>query len=350
MFDLQQARILVTGATGKLGREVLYHLNRQGIKPIVQVRKDSDTSYVDTLGLEKRTSDLRQETELAGLVDGIDAIIHCAAIVHFRRDRLTQFTGVNVFGALNLYQAASKAGVKRFVHVSSVVGIGAIPRRNGNNGSKRGPSVTANEEFEFNLGHLRVPYIMTKRAAEDELRKAAAESKTELVIVNPSIVVAPSRTGDDRGKARKMFGRFFMPDFRNWVNLVDIRDVAPGIIAALEKGRDGERYILAGDDITGHDLVLAVSSIIGRIPHLITIPRTLLNTAARFSLWWARVFGKSRIRFYPDLVKLLDYDWAFSSMKARKELNFSARSIYNTLEDLLQNNFLGTSRRGHPGE
>jgi dihydroflavonol-4-reductase len=350
MFDLQQARILVTGATGKLGREVLYHLNRRGIKPVVQVRRDGDCSYIDSLGLEKRLADLRQETELAPLVEGVDAIIHSAALVNFRRDRLTQFTGVNVFGALNLYRAASAAGVKRFVHVSSVVGIGAVPRRNGNNGSNRGPSIKANEESEFNLGHLKVPYIMTKRAAEEELLKAAVDSKTELVIVNPSIIVAPSRTGDDRSKARMILGRFFMPDFPNWVNLVDIRDVAPGIIAALEKGRNGERYILAGDDITGRDLVLSVSSIIGRIPHLIGIPRLLLNSSARVSLWWSKVFGRSRIRFYPDLVRLLDYDWAFSSLKARRELGFGSRSIYNTLEDLLKNNFVGTSRRAHPGD
>ncbi len=350
MFDLQQAKILVTGATGKLGREVLYHLSRRGIVPVAQVRPDSDCSYVDFLGLEKRVADLRQESELDHLMEGIDAVVHCAALVNFRRDRLTQFTGINVFGALNLYKAASKAGVKRFVHVSSVVGVGAIPRRNGTNGTHRGPSVKANEEFQFNLGHLKIPYIMTKRAAEDELFKAAQSSKTELIIVNPSIIVAPSRTGDDRGKARQVFGRFVMPDFRNWVNLVDIRDVVPGIIAALEKGRRGERYILAGDDITGRDLVLAVSAIIGRIPHLISFPRVLLNTAARLSLWSARVFGRSRIRFYPDLVRMLDYDWAFSSLKARKELGFGSRSIYNTLEDLLKNNFVGTSRRAHPGD
>ena len=108
--------------------------------------------------------------------------------------------------------------------------------------------------------------------------------------------------------------------------------------------------MLAGAEITGADLGFTVSAVIGRIPHLVSIPRVLLNTAARLSLWSARIFGRSRIRFYPDLVKLLDYDWAFSSLKARKELGFGSRSIYTTLEDLLKNNFVGTSRRAHPGD
>ncbi|UCG62457.1 MAG: NAD-dependent epimerase/dehydratase family protein [Candidatus Zixiibacteriota bacterium] len=339
-MDIEKNKILITGASGSLGKQLIYELNRRGVKPVTHVRETSDTSYVDSLGLEKRYADLRNEESLEKLVDGIDAVIHTAAWVNFRQDRLTQFTGINTFGALNTFRAAQKAGVKRFVHVSTAAAVGAVRRKN--NSAIPFEDLLVRESTEFNLGHLRIPYIMTKRAAEEELKKAASESSMELVTVNPTIIVGPSRTGDDRGKTHRLFNRFVMPDLPVRVNLVDIRDVAPAIIAAMCKGRNGERYILAGDNITVKDLVLAVSSIIGRVPHVLRIPRPVYDFSARAAFVLAKLIGRGKISYYPDLVKMLDYDWAYSYSKAREELGFRCRSIHDTLDELLNNNFVGT--------
>lgn len=341
-MKLTDKKILITGASGSLGKQLIYELVRRGVRPIAHVRKSSDTTYVDSLDLEKRFADLRHRDEIERLVAGVDAVIHTAAWVNFRQDRLSQFTGINTLGALGLFQAAQRTKVKRFVHVSTVAAVAALPRSW--NGTNPPPGVPAlvNEQTPFNLSHLRIPYIMSKRAAEDELLKSARSGLTELVIVNPSIVVAPSRTGDDRSKAMKKMGRYLMPSLPNRVNLVDIRDVAVGIIAALRKGRPGERYILAGDNISLCDLTLAVSSILDMVPHLVRVPRPVLNLAAKFSVLFAKLSGKGKISFYPDLVKMLDYDWAYSSLKARRELGYTNRSIHITLNNLLNNNMVGT--------
>jgi dihydroflavonol-4-reductase len=342
-MEITGKKILITGASGSLGKQLIYDLVRRGEKPVAHIRESSDTRYVDSLGLEKRFADLRHKDEIEQLVEGVDAVIHTAAWVNFRQDRLTQFTGINTFAALELFQAAQRAGVMRFVHVSTVAAVAALPRSW--NGSNPPPGIPAlvDEQTPFNLSHFGIPYIMTKRTAEDELLKSARGGMTELIIVNPSIIVAPSRTGDDRGKAMKKFGRFFlMPGLPNRINLVDIRDVAPGIIAALQKGRRNERYILAGDNISLRDLVLAMSAILGKAPHVLRVPRSTLNLAARCSVVFSKLLGKSKISFYPDLVKMLDYDWAYSSLKARRELGYTSRSIHVTLNDLLNNNMVGT--------
>lgn len=338
--DIERDKILITGASGQLGKQIIYELNLRGIKPIAHIRQSSETSYIDSLGLEKRTADLRQQDDLDELVEGVDHVIHTAAWVNFRQDRLTQFTGINTIGAVNLYQAATRAAVKRFVHVSSVAAVGAVHRKQ--NGNRFLNDILVRETSEFNLGHLRIPYIMTKRAAEVELVKAASESATQLVTVNPSIIVGPSGTGDDHGKARRLFNRFVMPDLPIRVNLVDIRDVAPAIISALCSGRGGERYILAGDNITVKDLVLAVSSIIGKIPHVLRIPRPVYDFTARAAVIFSKLMGRGKVSYYPDLVRMLDYDWAYSYSKAREELGFRCRSIHTTLDDLLTNSFVGT--------
>jgi len=339
-MNLKDKKILVTGASGSLGKQLLYQFNQLGVKPVAHVRASSNTAYIDSLGLEKRTVDMRDTNGFAELLEGIDAVIHTAAWVNFRRDKLTQFTGINTFGAVDLFRAAQNAGVKRFVQVSSVGAIGAVPQKT-NNGNIFS-LVRADENHDFNLSHLKIPYIMTKRAAEDELLQLAGESGTELVIVNPSIIVAPSRSGDDRGAATRSFSRWFMPEYKNLVNLVDIRDLAPGIICALEKGRPGQRYILGGDNLSLKDLVLTVSALVNRSPHLINFPRPAVNLAARLAVAVDKLRGKGKISFYPDLVKLIDYDWAFTSEKARQELGYRTRSIFTTLDDLLSNNFYGT--------
>lgn len=339
-MNLQEQKVLITGATGSVGKQLVYCLTRRDIRPIVHCRQSSDTGYLDSHGLEKRYADLRNQDELNELVKGIDGIIHTAALVNFRQDRLTHFTGINTFGAVDLYKAARKAGVKRFVHISTVGAVGAVPRTNNN--VYQVSRERMDEQSEFNLGHLRIPYIMTKHAAEKELFALAGEGGPELVIVNPSIIVCPSRTGDDWREARKSFNSIVMPDFPNTINLVDLRDVAPAIVAALEKGRAGERYILAGDNIVARDLMLAVSEVLGKSPHLLRLHKAIIRFAARFSVTFCKLTGKGKISFYPDLVRLADYDWAYSSMKARKELGFKSRSIYITLSDLLHNDFVGS--------
>jgi len=307
---MTESRILITGATGKLGRQLVFELDRRGIKPIAHVRESSNTTYLDLHALEIRRADLRQETDLRSLVQGIDAIIHTAAYVDFRGDRLTQFTGINTFGAVNLFKAAQAAGVKRFVQVSTVAAVGAIHRKE--NGKKLGYPTPplAREETEFNLDHLRIPYIQTKRAAEVELAKLAPLGTTELVTVCPSIVVAPSDTGDDRSKALKALKPFLVPYFPNRVNLVDIRDLAPGIVAALERGRTNERYILGGDDITGRELVLAVSSgdmpAVGssKISNSGSLPRAIAISKMRLSPWERDPATSSRLSLRPTLSKM----------------------------------------------
>ena len=335
-------KILITGATGSLGKQLIYELNKRGKKPIAQVRVTSDTSYIDSLGLEKRTADLEQFDQIPPLVAGIDAVIHCAAVVNFHRNNQDRFTKLNAEVPSELYKAAQNAGVKKFIHISTVVAIAAIRRKAGYVNGKVGTPYKVSEESEYNLDSFNIPYFRTKRDAELKLLELAKNSHTELVIINPSIIVAPSRTGDDRGKTRKSFSRFVIPSFPNRVNLVDIRDVAPAIINALDKGRHGERYILAGDNVAVRELVLLASMIIGRVPHLITPPKWMLNFAASFSVTLAKLKKGSKVSFYPDIVKLFDYEWSYSSMKARRELGFKSRSIQVTLNDLLHNAFLGT--------
>ena len=342
-MKLEEQKILITGATGSLGRQLVYQLTQQGVEPVCHVRDSSDTTIIDSLSLEKRSLDLRQIDRFPQLMNGIDCVIHTAAWVNFRKDRLTQFTGINTIAPLELFKAAIKSGVKKFVHISTVAAVGAnMCQANGNADNSKALDETA----DYNLSHLRIPYIMTKRAAEEELFKVPDRGDTALVVVNPSIIVAPSRQGDDREAAIERFFRsFILPDFANAINLVDLRDVAPGVLAALKFGRNGERYILGGDNISVRDLIISATALLSRVPHLMRIPKSFLRLAARTSVARGAIYGHGQVDFYPELLKTLDYNWVYTSAKARRELFYETRSAQSTLRDLLQNNFIGTWKR-----
>ena len=343
--SLNEQKILITGASGSLGSQLLFEFNKRGIKPIAHIRESSDTSYIDSLGLEKRVADLRRKDQMVSLMDGIDSVIHTAAHVSFRQDRLTHFAGINTIAAVDLFKAAQKTGVKRFLHISTVAAVGAIKRRENMDELE---DLYSNEETEFNFSHLRIPYLMTKHAAEVELKKAVKDAATELVIVNPSIIIAPSKTENDRTKALKIFGRLIFPTIPIRVNMVDLRDVTPGVISVLELGKNGERYILGGDNITVLELALSSSAILGKIPHMTRFPRKFYDITSRISYVTAKIFGRSNISYYPDLVKMLDFDWAYSSKKAHDAFGYNWRSIHTTLEDIMTNNMIGTYLKPNP--
>ena len=336
MVNLFDCKLLITGASGTLGKQLVYECLRRGIRPIAMVRAGSNTEYLDAHGIQKRVADIRNREDVAKAVAGIDAVIHCVAWVNFRQDKFTQFTGINVIGALDMYHAAAHAGVQRFVQVSSVAAVGGNPRK------AESADHPVNEEWIFNIDHLQIPYMLTKHAAEVELKNAATQGGPELVIVNPSIMVAPSRTGDDRGKAAKTFARPVLPSLPNLVNIVDLRDVAPSILTAVEKGRAGERYLLTGENIVVRELILKVAGLLGKKPTLVRLPKSFYLNSARVAVIWNRLLGKEKISFYPDLVRLADYNWTFSNAKARVDLGFSPRPLDETLGDLLSNRFTGT--------
>ncbi|MFQ5607190.1 MAG: NAD-dependent epimerase/dehydratase family protein [Candidatus Zixiibacteriota bacterium] len=333
---INSERILITGASGLLGRQIVYELTRAGISPVCLVREGSQTDYLSSLDLEIRVAALRAQSALDSAFRGIESVIHTAAVVDFRGDRQTIFTGINSFGALACYRAARERRARRFVHVSSVVAVGALPRT-----PLPGNVPPLDESADFNLSHLRIPYILSKRSAE-ELLFAERNSETELIVVNPSIIVAPSRHGSDRERIDRALSRRFIPVPPNRFNLVDLRDVSAAIVNSLALGTDGGRYLLTGQNLVAGDVLTLFEKLTQKKPWRIRPPRSVLNLAASFNEFRRKRWSSGKLKLYPDLVRMLDYDWAYDNSLARRELGFTPRSVEDTLADLYFERFEGT--------
>ncbi len=340
-------KILITGASGLLGSQLIHEYLKQGIRPICMVRKTSDCTFIDSHNLEKRFADLRNQESLTEAFQGIDSVIHTAALVDFRGDKLTLFTGINSFGALFCYRAAISARVRKFLHVSTIAAIGATLR------DSNRESALLTEDAKFNLDHLRIPYILSKHHAEQLLSQASVQEsdddtqdnehqkRPELITVNPSIIVAPSRHGADKSRIDKLMSKALIPNFQTKFNIVDIRDVSQAILSAMEKGRDRERYLLTGDNLSLAEGLDIFSIQTGRKPRQFSPPISALVTAAQIACRLRRENKGGKLRFYPDVVRMLNYDWVYDNSKARSQLDFNPRPAAETLDDLYSGNFNG---------
>jgi dihydroflavonol-4-reductase len=268
---------LVTGATGFLGSHVCRALAARGGRVRALRRSTSRLTALEGLRLELVTGDLLEPDSLAHAMRGVDVVFHVAAESAYWRNP-GEVLRAAVVGTHNVIEAALRAGVRKVVLTSSVAALG-VPAR--------GELLT--ESHTFNLPQSEFPYGYAKRQSELTALRLA-EGQLHLVIVNPSIVLGP-------GDVNRISGSILIETARGLsfayngggVNVVHIDDVAEGHLAAAERGRAGERYILGGENVTHRQMLTEAARIAGRRPPWLRIPNAavpplaaLVDFAGRF--------------------------------------------------------------------
>ncbi|GAC1309201.1 MAG: NAD-dependent epimerase/dehydratase family protein [Vulcanimicrobiaceae bacterium] len=243
----------LTGGTGFVGGNLARTLVAAGWNVRALARAGSDRRNLDGVGVSIVDGDLGDD-DLARKIGPADAVFHVAAHYSlFRADR-TALMRSNVAGTRNLLAAARRAGAGRTVYTSSVAAIGV----------KHGAA--ADETFQSPPERLIGAYKLSKYLAEREA-VAAAQAGQDVVIVNPTTPIgAWDRKPTPTGEIFVRFLRGKMPGAipETALNWVDVADVARGHLAAYDKGRSGERYILGGENLPLRTLLQRVGAIVGR--------------------------------------------------------------------------------------
>ena len=228
-------RVLVTGATGYLGAHVVRELLAGGHQVRAFVRSTSDRSRLQGLTVEYAEGDVTAPETLRAAMGDVDAVVHLAGVYGSSSLREEDFFAVNTAGTQNVRGAATAAGVKRMVFVSSGSTIGERPGEIGTETTRR---------RDYVLGH----YEASKLAAEEAL--SWGEPPPEIVIVNPASVYGPGdTTANGNAIIGAMTGRLRV-SIDVIASFVYVDDAVKGIVAALLRGRPGERYILAGQQVS----------------------------------------------------------------------------------------------------
>jgi dihydroflavonol-4-reductase len=315
-------RALITGATGFVGSAVARALLREGWQVRALVRPNSNRLNLESVEVETVAGDLSDRSSLEHAVAGCEALFHVAADYRLGARNPQELYRTNVEGTRNVLNASRIGGVGRVVYTSSVATIG-IPA-DGSPGSEATPVALSDM-----IGHYKRSKFLAEQVARD-----AAHAGGSVVIVNPSTPVGPGDvrpTPTGRMVLDAAVGR--MPAYVDTgLNIVHVDDVAAGHVLALHRGRDGERYILGGDDMTLREILVEIARIVGRSPPRIRLPGAALLPIAYAAEAVGRLTGRTT-RVTVEGVRMARKRMFFSSEKAVRELDYRWRSATQAFED-----------------
>ncbi|MBS0210021.1 MAG: NAD-dependent epimerase/dehydratase family protein [Planctomycetes bacterium] len=242
--------ILVTGATGLVGNNVVRLLAERGDQVRVLQRANSPTKPLAGLPVESVPGDITDAASVERAMAGVNGVVHAAGYVHVGWTNLGLHRAINVEGTRNVASAARAAGV-RMVHVSSVDALGLRSREH--------PADESTPPDPRN----QVPYALTKREAEAVVLEEV-DHGLDAVIVNPVFMLGPWDWKPSSGRMLLAVAQqrpLFTP--RGGNDFCDVRDVAAGILTASERGRRGERYILGGEAMSYFEAWSMFADVVG---------------------------------------------------------------------------------------
>jgi dihydroflavonol-4-reductase len=318
------SRVAITGASGLVGGNLAAELVAGGHQVVATRRGATKVAHLADLPIEWRDADLLSQGALAAAFAGADAVFHCAAAVSVKREVTAELRETNVTGTANVIDACVAAGVPRLIHTSSVVAIGL---------TTDGQPCDETARWNFDEQGLLDGYAVTKHEAERLVR--AAGERIDAVIVNPTYMFGPRDARPSSGALIIKIARRRVPGWTDgYNNFVDVRDVARGMIAAWQRGRRGERYILGGHDMTYRACFETIARVAGVRPPRLRVPRpvaALMGRAGDFIEARGRepLVNSTQIRYaYTDKFR-------FASQKAADELGYTYGPLEPAIADAL---------------
>lgn len=230
-------RILLTGASGFVGRQILEELSHVDAEIICLTHRND---IVGTLPNHVKIiqGSITDSEFLYEATVGIDIIIHAAAVISFKKKKKNKMFQVNVDAVRYLINAALENKVKKFIHISSIAAIGAT---NGN--------YLLDEIFSYNLKPLRVNYSLTKYLGEQDVLRGQAEG-LQTIILNPSNIIGPNDYRYSNLAYVRMSQSNIKPIIKGGIGIVDVRDVAQAVVKCLTMAGSGQRYILSAKNVS----------------------------------------------------------------------------------------------------
>jgi dihydroflavonol-4-reductase len=312
---------LVTGATGFIGSAVVRRLLARGRAVRAYVEPGAPRGNLEGLDVEVVEGDINDRAALRRALAGIEHLYHLAAIYKIWLPDNRLMYDVNVEGSKTVLFAALEAAVSRVVFTSSIAAIGI--RHDGG---------LADETTEFNYWDDANHYIRSKWLSERDALRFAAEG-LPVVVVNPAFPFGP------RDIAPTPTGRFIVEALRGRVPgyldggfcAVDVDDVAEAHVAAADRGRIGERYILGCHNVSYREFYDAVTLVAGLPPVTRQLPRRAVLGAAWLLEKAADLTGREPFLTHGSMKYATHKVW-FDCSKAHRELGLPRTPLVDTIE------------------
>jgi dihydroflavonol-4-reductase len=320
------ARVAITGASGLLGGNLAAELIAAGHDVVATKRAGTKLGHLEDLPITWRDADLLNEDALGIAFEGCEAVFHCAAAVSVERVVTNTMRDTNVGGTRSVIEACRAARVKRLIHTSSVVAIGL---------TTNGKPSDETAEWNFDREGLLDAYAITKHEAEVLVQREVSERGFDAVIVNPTYMIGPRDARPSSGKLVIKIAKRQVPGTTpGYNNFVDVRDVARGMIAAWQKGKTGERYILGGHDMTYGDFFGTVARVAGVKPPPFRIPYLAAKVVGRVGDF-IEARGKEPLTNSTQIDYAYTDKFRFTCAKAQRELGYTYGPLEPAIRDCL---------------
>jgi dihydroflavonol-4-reductase len=315
-------RVLVTGATGLLGVEIVRALLARGHAVRALVRPTSPLAGLEGLPVEIARGDVLDAPGVRAALAGQEGLVHAAGIPRIGGE-VQRTLAVNVHGVEVVLEEALRAGIARAVLTSSASVMGGT----------RAPAV-ADEATAGNAEALGITYFVSKLRGERAALAVAARG-LPLVVVRPSFVLGPGDTHGSSAATVVALARRRIPGYvEGGASFCDVRDVGAGHAEALARGRPGEVYVLGGHNLRMSEFMARVCAAAG-VPPPPRVPYRVAWAAAALQELAGRMTGR-RPATTRDLVRSAAlYTWV-SSAKAERELGYAIRPFDEMVADTLR--------------
>jgi dihydroflavonol-4-reductase len=317
--------VFLTGATGFVGSHVAHAFAAQGARLRLLIRSTSRLDNLEGLSAETVTGDLRSPDTFRSALGDCDVLVHVAADYRlWVRDPQTMYAA-NVDGTRNLLALARELGVTKAVYTSSVATMGF-----------REDGTIVDENTSVSLDDMIGHYKRSKYLAEQEAI-AAAHGGQHVIVLNPTTPIGandikPTPTGQI---VVDFLNRKFPAYVDTGLNLVDVDEVARTHVAAVERGKPGERYILGGENLSLKQILDKMSAITGLPSPTMKVPHSV---ALAFAFFDETITGRLRgkePRATVEAVRMGKKKMFASSAKAERDLGFRIIPVYAALRSAI---------------
>ena len=315
--------VLVTGGSGFIGQHLVATLVASGRQTrVLDVRPPGRTvanaQYIKGSVLDRELVDQA--------LDGVDEVYHLAGLPGMWVARKDDFHAVNYRGTEVVISAARKRGIARLLHCSTESIL-----------FRSSPAGEAGvEDTLLTADDMPGPYTRSKLLAE-RLAMEAAASGFPVVIGSPTMPIGPHdhNLTPPTAMLRHFLGKRFQFYLDFVLNLVDVRDVASGLILAMERGKVGNRYILGGESIPLKKLLEHVAAISGRDSLRVPVPGQLAEVTAAIMEFMADHVTRTPPSATAEAVRIALRSTALSTERARRELGYAPRPIESALRETI---------------
>jgi len=318
--------VLITGATGLLGRNITHYLLSKGFKLIATKRSKSNTFNCPNLSwidldklLQTSPDDLK-----------IDFAIHCAGLVSYKSEDKDELFRVNKNITEKVALWAKNAKVKKFIYISSIATLG-----------KHTSSQIINESTSWNDQDFTTNYALSKRAGEIAIKDLGAKG-LNYIILNPSIIIGPAELNQSSAKLFQ-YALDQKPFYtQGYINYIDVRDISKVIFKLLTSDLINEQYVISSSYTSYKSFFKLLARKLNRKAPYILVPKTALILGAYLENLWSKLKNKQPL-LSSETARIAGNRYIYDGTKIKNKLGIE----FHTLEESINYSIVEMKKAGH---